>query len=58
MKAKKTQSVWDCVKSTPKEEGGGDTGWIDNQDPIRLPLIIHSEALRGKRFLCAALQIF
>ena len=30
---KKTQPLRDCVKSTPKEEGGGDTVWITKLDP-------------------------
>ena len=30
--SKKNAVREDCVKSTPKEEGGGDTAWIDPAD--------------------------
>jgi len=55
----------DCVKSTPKEEGGGDTAWIGatpdvgvDASAIRLERIMHSYPGLCKAFLCDAEEKF
>ncbi|MCP5308465.1 MAG: hypothetical protein H6951_04245 [Zoogloeaceae bacterium] len=54
--AKKTRLGKSRAKSTPKEEGGGDTGWIEQR--IRLHPIIKKALANGKWFLCAAAKLF